>query len=379
MRKFTRPFALLLSLCLLLSAVACSTSKDKAPESPAPSESLLPDNTEPSPDASEPPVSEEPSEEPDFPAGWSPVTLTDQAGREVTIEEKPERIVSCYYISTSLVIALGLEDQLVGVEAKADKRNIYSLAAPQLIDLPNTGSMKEFNLEGCIAMEPDLVIMPLKLADHAETLSDLGISVLLVNPESGKLLNEMITLVGQATGTVEQAESLLKFSADKADQIASLVSDVTERPSVYLAGNSDMLSTATAGMYQNSLIVDAGGTNVASEIQDTYWATISHEQLLAWDPDYIVIVPEASYTVEDVLNTEALSGLRAIQNGNVFAMPASLEAWDSPVPSGILGNLWMLNLLHADLYSNNDLVKDVQDFYQTFYGFEVDPAALNRG
>ena len=52
-----------------------------------------------------------------------PVTLTDQTGREVTLEAQPERIVSGYYISTSACIALGLEDRMAAVEAKADKRN----------------------------------------------------------------------------------------------------------------------------------------------------------------------------------------------------------------------------------------------------------------
>ena len=78
---------------------------------------------------------------------WQAVTLTDQAGREVTIENEPQKIVSGYYITTSLLIALDKQDSLVGIEAKADKRNIYSLAAPALIDLPNVGSAKDFNLD----------------------------------------------------------------------------------------------------------------------------------------------------------------------------------------------------------------------------------------
>ena len=61
-----------------------------------------------------------------------PVTVTDHLGREVTIEKQPESFVSGYYISTSLMIALGLDEQLVGVEAKADKRKIYKLSAPDL-------------------------------------------------------------------------------------------------------------------------------------------------------------------------------------------------------------------------------------------------------
>ena len=92
-----------------------------------------------------------------------PMTVIDQAGREVTIEQKPTRLVSGYYISSSLLIALGLDDDMVGIEAKAGKRAIYRLSAPELIDLPSVGSAKEFDLEGCAALEPDLVILPLKL------------------------------------------------------------------------------------------------------------------------------------------------------------------------------------------------------------------------
>ena len=77
-----------------------------------------------------------------------PVTITDHLGREITIEKQPESIPSVgYYISTSLMIALGLDDQLVGVEAKADKRNIYKLSAPELTELPSVGTAKEFDLE----------------------------------------------------------------------------------------------------------------------------------------------------------------------------------------------------------------------------------------
>ena len=75
-----------------------------------------------------------------------PVTVTDQAGREVTIEKEPESIVSGYYISTSLLLALGLKDKVTGIEAKADKRPIYKLAAPEFLELPNVGTAKEFDL-----------------------------------------------------------------------------------------------------------------------------------------------------------------------------------------------------------------------------------------
>ena len=172
--------SLLLCLAMVLSLTACGQSGETQP---AVSETVIPETSAP---------------ETTIPAGHYPITVTDQAGREVTIEQAPERLVSGYYISTSALIALDLEDRLVGIEAKADKRAIYRLSAPELIDLPNVGTAKEFDLEGCAALEPDLVILPLKLKDAAKTLEDLGFPVLLVNPEDQAQLEEMISLIAAA-------------------------------------------------------------------------------------------------------------------------------------------------------------------------------------
>src|SRR5699024_6534129 len=171
-----------------------------------------------------------------------PVTLTDQAGREVTIESEPETLVSGYYISTSLLIALDLDEKLVGIEAKADTRPIYQLSAPALLELPSVGTAKEFDLEGCAALEPDLVILPLKLQDAADSLEELGITALVVNPEDQELLNEAATLIGTATNTQARAGELLAFAQTQEARLGEVLAGV-ETPSVYLAGNSDFLST----------------------------------------------------------------------------------------------------------------------------------------
>ncbi|MDY4755783.1 MAG: ABC transporter substrate-binding protein [Candidatus Faecousia sp.] len=294
--------------------------------------------------------------------------LTDQLGRAVTLEQTPQRIVSGYYISSSALIALGLEDKLVGIEAKANKRPIYSLSAPALIDLPNVGTAKEFDLEGCIALNPDLVILPAKLKNAAETLEQLGIPVLLVNPESGEQLEQMIALLGQATGTQERAEELLDFIAGQRENLETLLAEA-EKPRVYLAGNSALLSTAGANMYQSDMMVLAGGENVAAELSDTYWAEISYEQLLAWNPEYIVLASDASYTVEEVLADPNLADCTAVKNGNVLQLPGDAEAWDSPVPSGILGSVWLAARLHGDLLPEDQAEEIIASFYETFYGF----------
>jgi len=298
-----------------------------------------------------------------------PLTVTDQAGREVTIEAKPERMVSGYYISTSLLIALGLEEKLVGIEAKASKRAIYRLSAPELIDLPSVGTAKEFDLEGCAALSPDLVILPLKLKNAAATLEGLGIDAILVNPEDQALLTEMMNLIAAATGTQEKAQSLKDFTAAQEAMLAQALKEA-EKPTVYLAGNSSMLSTAGDAMYQSDMIRLAGGVNAAAEIADAYWVEISYEQLLAWDPEYIILASDASYTVEDVLADPNLAACKAVVNGKVYQLPSKAEAWDSPVPSGILGAVWLAGVLHPECVSQEDCGRLIDEYYEAFYGFK---------
>ncbi|MBR5312223.1 MAG: ABC transporter substrate-binding protein [Clostridia bacterium] len=298
-----------------------------------------------------------------------PLTVTDQSGRTVTIEEEPQKLVSGYYISTSALIALDLDSRLVGIEAKADKRAIYSLSAPELVELPNVGTAKEFDLEGCAALEPDLVILPLKLKSAADTLTELGIDVILVNPEDQGLLEEMVTLIGRATNTEAKADELLNFISAQSDRLTAELADTTD-PKVYLAGNSSMLSTAGDAMFQSDMIRLAGGENVAAEITDTYWVETSYEQILTWNPEYIILASDASYTAEDVLNDANLADCDAVKNGNVYRMPAKAEAWDSPVPSGILGSVWLASILHPDICTEAEAAEIIDSYYETFYDFK---------
>lgn len=352
MKKLT---SLLLVLAMLLTLAACSQDGKPDASTPTTTEATVP-TTE--------------ATVPETTAALShyPITVTDHAGREVVIEEEPEKLVSGYYISTSLLIALDLEERLVGIEAKANKRAIYALAAPELIDLPNVGTAKEFDLEGCAALEPDLVILPIKLKSAVEPLEGLGIDVLLVNPENQELLTGMIHMIAAATNTEDKAEALLSFTAAQESYLSEALAGA-ETPSVYLAGNSSLLSTAGNAMYQSDMIRLAGGVNVAAEIQDAYWVEIDYEQLLTWNPDYIILASDATYTVEDVLADPNLADCAAVVSGNVYQLPNKAEAWDSPVPSGILGALWLANVLHSELLTDADCADRIDEYYETFYHF----------
>lgn len=354
MKRINKWLAMLLAVVMVLSFAACG--KEPAP-TPQP---------EPTTDVT------------------YPVTVKDMAGREVTLEKQPERIVSGYYISSSACIALGLTDKMVGIEDKSAKRPIYKLAAPALIDLPNVGSAKAFDLEACIATEPDLVILPMKQKDTAQTLQEMGIATLLVLPESHEQLIEMFTLIGTATNTVKQAEKLISYYNTKLSAVTELTRDIPddEKPVVYLGSTGDILRTAPREMYQASLITTAGGKNAGDVLEGSSWTDIDNETFLTMNPDIIVIptdnfaVSSPDYTAEDVMNNPTFSDVTAVKNGAVYQMPVGYEAWDSPVPSGILGTLWMLKTLHPELYPAEQFAADVNEFYTVFYGFSVNEQDL---
>lgn len=298
-----------------------------------------------------------------------PMTIIDQVGREVTIEKEPERIISGYYISTSLLIGLGEEHHIVGVENQADKRQIYHQSAPQLLDLDGLGTVKTFDLEKAVTLNPDLIILPFKLKSIAESIEQLNIPVIYVMPESEAQLTEMIELVSKVTNNEQLGSQMIKFISDEINYMKDCVKD-NEKPKVYLSGNSSLLMTCSSKMYQHCLIENANGINVASEIEDTYWAEVSYEHILRYNPDYIILASDATYSVDDVLNDPYLQGINAIKNKKVYQIPGDLECIDSPVPAGFLGQLWLASTLHSESYSEQKYQEVYQEYYETFYNIQ---------
>ena len=112
------------------------------------------------------------------------MTITDQAGREVTFEEPCQTAASGYYITTTIMIGLQQQDKLTGIEMKPETRPIYAKAAEEILDLPQLGNKKMFNVEECAKSDPDVVFLPVSLESYVEELEALDIPVVLLEPET---------------------------------------------------------------------------------------------------------------------------------------------------------------------------------------------------
>ena len=114
--------------------------------------------------------------------------------------------------------------------------------------------------------------------------------------------------------------------------------------------------------------------NAASDITDTYWADTSYEQILSWNPDYIVLAADADYDVDSVLNDSALADCTAVKEGHIAQIPSDIEALDSPVPASFLGSYYVASILHPDVVTEDDFKNTEKNFYETFYGFTPESA-----
>lgn len=304
------------------------------------------------------------------------IEVQDQLGRKVKIKSNPQKIVSSYYIATSILLALDGKDKLVGIEGKSKKRELYKKVDEKLLKLPAVGSGKEINVEECTKLKPDVVIIPTRLKKFIPQFEKLSIPVLAVQPETPESYKECVNLFGKILGKEDKSKELLKYQEDILNDIKKKNEKNKNKTRIYLSGTSNILRTCTSKMYQNYMIDAVGGDNVTKDLKDGYWANISVEQLIKYNPEVIYIVSYAKYKIDDVLKDTRLKGIDAVKNKKVYMFPGKFEAWDFPIPSSILGILWMENNLYGDRLSKEDLNQKVKEFYKKFYNIDVNAKEL---
>ena len=110
------------------------------------------------------------------------IIVNDQLGRQITIKDQVKRVVSTSYITTSTCLALGVNDQLVGIEKNASSRSIYQKTNPDLLELPQVGC----DVSLIAKTAPDVVFMMKENKNLIEDFEKRHIKVIVVDPSSEK-------------------------------------------------------------------------------------------------------------------------------------------------------------------------------------------------
>lgn len=367
--------ALLLPLAMLLSGCAQSAGPAASAEAVPTQEAA---GAETAQDAVAPPEEAAPQER----------EITDMAGRTMTVPLEIESVFSTGPAAAIYLYTL-VPDKLLGWNYALNDIE-KSIILEQYHDLPNFGQGDAVNYEAVIAAGPTIALNVTSINDGSIDASDalaeqLGVPVVMV---SSDLLDApaVYRFMGELFGVEEQAEALAAYAEETFNAISSLDIPNEEKVRIYYGNGEDSLETAPAGSSHGQIIDLVNAVNVADlELGDGSRVQISAEQLLAWDPDVIIVngEPKADMTgsaaAEAILADPLFATLKAVQNGAVYGTPNAPFSWVDrpPGPNRIVGMRWLSGLIYPECL-DYDVDEAVREFFQLFYHVELTDEQLTQ-
>ena len=328
-----------------------------------------------------------------------PKILTDTQGREITLDNAPERIITRSPDEARTVIALGYGDKLIAGEqatksclcpmtfdntAEGCIECFESIIDGRMPDLPEISTRYDIYFEKIAALKPDLIFCG-NLKD-AEAFEDkIGCPVVVLGGQGWNFGEDgyynSIRVAGQALDAEDKADELIAFAKGKVEMIESVTDDLKpeDRPKVYFASRG-----AGAGFYDPKEGRDftrtepkydplsmAGGINIASEINGST-VNVALEQIIAWNPDYIFISNSDAGNntgLDFIKNSPDLSSINAIKNGNVYNCFYP-HCRGTPPDRNLLNMMYMAKVLHPEEFKDLDLEKEGNEIFKAFLGVD---------
>jgi iron complex transport system substrate-binding protein len=268
-----------------------------------------------------------------------PVTVTS-CGVETTYEAPPTRAVAMNQAATEFMLALGLEDQMVGTAYLDDEAVLpeWQAAYESVPVLAEEYPSQEVLL----AVEPDFVFAAYRSAFGDEAagsraqLAELGIhSYLLVTScEEDSLRPAKITFdilfaeirtIGQIFGVSERAEALVaKMQADL-ENVRTTIGDVSEAPTIFWFDSGDDAPFTGACCGGPAMLMEAvGAENLFADLPGS-WGDVTWEEVIGRNPGVIVLADANWSTAQekiDLLNDNpAFASIEAVQQQRFVPIP----------------------------------------------------------
>ena len=245
--------------------------------------------------------------EPEF-----PVTITDDEGTATLLPSEPQRIVSLTPAATETLFAIGADDRVVA--------KVEDIAAfpPEADDLPVVATFEGVDVEQVVALRADLVIAGGNFftpPDAIAQLRGLGIPVVVLYADSVADALTGIELIGAAAGEAARAAELTAAMRAEIDRLTEATAGLAKPTTFYELDATSKIYTVPAGSLYAEMLELAGATPITTD--DSY--EISLEELIAADPEVILLGDDADYTTAaDVAARPGWGGIRAVREGRVL-------------------------------------------------------------
>jgi iron complex transport system substrate-binding protein len=219
--------------------------------------------------------------------------------------------------------------------------------------------------------------------EQLQQMADAGIVFIPMNNVSTvDGICETTEAIGQILGD-EEYERAKEFTSYWKANIADCQSrtaglDESEKPTVInLSYSNGAFSTEAGASLISSYIDAAGGKSLSEDYtsstqgggQGKAGATVDEEQIVAWNPDYIITY--SAEATEAIMSDAALSNVKAVAEGHVYTSPKGLYLWSVRSGEGAMMAPWIGTVIHPDLFGDVDMTAMVKSFFSEYYGYDL--------
>ena len=225
-------------------------------------------------------------------------------------------------------------------------------------------------------MSPDLFLHGCYETQHLQDANSVGVRSYGMAFNTFADIEKNLTDLGIIFGIEDRAQYVIDYCNNIKKIVETHVGTVAEadRPTVVVLGQQP--GELASDIYDNmeEMIEIAGGISCTPDDLKlkTETTVVGLETIFKWNPDVVFLQDMfCEYTVDDLLNDSTWQSTKAVQNGNVFAIPCRVDTWCHSNPSCYLGILYMSMQMYPNLYEDIDIEKMVVDFYREIYGLDL--------
>ena len=258
-----------------------------------------------------------PTEAPAF-----PLTISDDAGVELTLEEIPDSIVALAPSFVEVLFAVGAGDAIVAVDENTDY-------PPETESIPKISGFSP-SVEGIVSFEPDLVLIFFDPGDLQSSLISLGVPVMfLATPSTVDGVYDQIETIGEVTGHSDEAVDVVSDMKIDIAAIVARLDDIDAGPSVFHEYDATLF-TAGPGSFPDEVYGLLKTSNIAEATGEAF-PQMSAEAIIAAGPEVIVLADaDFGESFETVSERPGWGAIPAVQNERVYEVPGSLLSRATP-------------------------------------------------
>ena len=267
--------------------------------------------------------------------------ITDDAGRQVSIPAKVDRVVSLAPNLTEIVFAVGAGDRLVG-------RTSYCDFPAEAKAIPEVGDTLHPSLERIIALKPQVVLVSTasQLEVFTQQLTGQNIAVFVTDPHDLEGVFRSIGQIGEIVGKKDGANLLVQKLRERTNAVEQAVKQ-KQPVKVFYQVSGEPLYTAGHDAFVTDLMRRAGAASVTADVPGA-WPKYSNESALAARPEAIILPSGGSMGAANANVAEALRESPAVLQGRVYKINDDHLA--RPGPRSVDGLEEMARALHPDAF-----------------------------